>query len=98
MGAPALVVASMGTRTPTVRRSSWTGTCMVCVEMPDSPAEADTAGMRLWTVQPLVVWEQLEQLGLLFVDEIRLSTPGYVPESYRWLALQLEQRLPDYPG
>ena len=42
MGAPALVVASMGTRARTVRRSSWTGTCMVCVEMPDSPAEADT--------------------------------------------------------
>jgi hypothetical protein len=71
---------------------------MVCVEMPDSPEEADTAGMRLWTVQPLVVWEQLEQLCLLSVDETRLSTLGYVPDSYRWLVQQLKQRLPEYPG
>jgi hypothetical protein len=54
--------------------------------------------MRLWTVRPLVVWEQLQQLCLLTVDETRLSTPGYVPDSYRWLALQLEHQLPEYPG
>jgi hypothetical protein len=54
--------------------------------------------MRLWTVQPLVVWEQIQQLGLLHGDETRGLTPDYVPHSYRWLVSQLKERLPDYPG
>jgi hypothetical protein len=54
--------------------------------------------MRIWTVQPLVVWEQFQQQALLHVDETRTSTPGYVPDSYPWLAQQLKERLPQYPG
>jgi hypothetical protein len=53
---------------------------------------------RLWTVQPLVVWEQIQQHGTVHADETRFLTPGYVPHSCRWLVQQLQQRLPGYPG
>jgi hypothetical protein len=56
------------------------------------------AETRLWTIQPLEVWVQLQIHGCVHVDEFRLTTPGYVPDSYRWLVRQLEERLPNYPG
>jgi hypothetical protein len=54
--------------------------------------------MRLWTVQPLTVWEQIQQHGEVHVDEARMHTPSFVPPAYRWLVRQLEQRLTGYPG
>jgi hypothetical protein len=54
--------------------------------------------MRVWTIQPLEVWEQLRQSARVRVDEARLPYGGYVPEAYRWLTRQLAARLPDYPG
>lgn len=51
--------------------------------------------MRLWTVQPLEVWEQLQRHGALRVDETRME---YVPDCYRWLTSQLVQRIHGYPG
>lgn len=54
--------------------------------------------MRLWTVQPLDVWEQLQQKSHLHVEEDRLPYDGYIPDTYRWLVRKLIQRIPDYPG
>jgi hypothetical protein len=65
---------------------------------PDGSLQSSTTNMRLWTVQPLVVWEQFQHRALLQVDESRRSTPDYVPHSYRWLVEQLKQRIPAYPG
>lgn len=56
---------------------------------------AKPTGTRIWTVQPLEVWEQLQREGRVLVDEARME---YVPEGYRWLTAQLAQRLRDYPG
>ncbi|MFN3649814.1 MAG: DUF3841 domain-containing protein [Armatimonadota bacterium] len=54
--------------------------------------------MRLWTIQPFEVWEQLERSGELLVDEVRLSDDAYVPPAYRWLAGELGRRVSGYPG
>jgi Domain of unknown function (DUF3841) len=54
--------------------------------------------MRIWTIQPFTVWEQLQQSGQLHVDEGRLPYDGFLPEAYRWLVRQLTQMLPGYPG
>lgn len=54
--------------------------------------------MRLWTIQPFTVWEQLQQKDQLRVDEALLPYHGYVPEAYRWLMRQLAQRFPGYRG
>jgi hypothetical protein len=54
--------------------------------------------MRVWTIQPLEVWELLKQHGQLQVDEARLPYGGYVPDMYLWLTRQLSVRLPGYPG
>lgn len=54
--------------------------------------------MRLWTIQPLTVWEQLQQQEQLHVDEACLPYGGHTPERYRWLASRLTEMLPDYPG
>jgi hypothetical protein len=51
--------------------------------------------MRVWTVQPLAVWERLQHDGTVLVDE---AAVGYVPEAYGWLARQLRERVPAYPG
>jgi hypothetical protein len=52
--------------------------------------------MRVWTVQPLVVWERLERDRCLAVDPS--CYVGGVPEQYLWLAGQLRRRLPGYGG
>lgn len=54
--------------------------------------------MRVWTVQPVNVWEQLQQDGKLTVDKSRLPHNGYVPPQYHWLAEHLKNRLPEYRG
>lgn len=54
--------------------------------------------MRLWTVQPEIVWEQIQRNGTLSVDESLIAENGYIPWQYRWLAEQLKKRLPDYCG
>ena len=71
---------------------------MLCADLLDCSTQAETNYMNLWTVQPLVVWEQLQRRGSLQVDEARLMTQGYVPEAYRWLVRQLKLRIPNYPG
>ena len=55
--------------------------------------------MRIWTIQPLLVWERLQQYSVLHVDSAYYSYgEGYVPWQYLWLAEQLKNRLPGYGG
>lgn len=51
--------------------------------------------MRIWTIQPVCVWEQIQQEG----RSLALPRWDYAPhDPYRWLAAQCHQRLPVFPG
>ena len=54
--------------------------------------------MRVWTIQPLVVWERLKEAGTLCVDTACYPSDGYVPWQYPWLACRLQERVLDYRG
>ena len=54
--------------------------------------------MRIWTVQPLVVWERLKEGGTLCVDSVCYPDDGYVPWQYQWMACQLKERMPGGRG
>lgn len=54
--------------------------------------------MRLWTIQPLSVWEQIRDAGEARVDPKRWNTRGSLPPSYDWLRRQLANRLLEYEG
>ena len=54
--------------------------------------------MRVWTVQPLTVWERLTEAGTLRVDTACYPYDGYVPWQYPWMACRLQERAPDYQG
>ena len=56
------------------------------------------AKLKLWTVQPYSVWEQIRDQGEARVDPKRWSTPEFAPSSYDWLRTQLPSRLADYQG
>ena len=52
--------------------------------------------MRLWTVQPLLVWERVQSQGVLHVDP---EYTGYgTPDSYLWLVEQLKKYQRGYSG
>jgi hypothetical protein len=48
--------------------------------------------MRLWTVQPVAVWDQVRTLGRAFVDPVRADPDGWVHPQYEWLVRQLKAR------
>lgn len=52
--------------------------------------------MRVWTIQPLCVWEQLEEGGVAVVDPALRRAP--VQPSFEWLVEQLRRRLDGYEG
>ncbi len=52
--------------------------------------------VRLWTIQPVSVWEQVRRDGRVRVDPARRSTPDYIPPAHLWLNQQLKKRLPNY--
>lgn len=54
--------------------------------------------MRLWTVQPVAVWETLRSAGRIEVDRYRVHPDGWVYEQYRWIARQLRGRIPGSRG
>src|SRR5438552_1195105 len=64
--------------------------------------------MRLWTIQPRAVWEQVQRDGVAWVDERRIGEDGpyggcadfagYVPDAYRWLTNFLRQQRPGWEG
>jgi hypothetical protein len=49
--------------------------------------------MRLWTVQPVAVWEQLRADGHAVVDPARVNPEGWVHPRYAWLARELRARI-----
>jgi hypothetical protein len=49
--------------------------------------------MRLWTVQPAAVWDQLRRDGRVCVDPTRVNAKGWVHPQYAWLARQLRRRI-----
>lgn len=54
--------------------------------------------MRIWTIQPLEVWESLSAQHLLYVQPEKLKYGGYLPRSYKWLRQQLRKRMTGYLG
>jgi len=56
--------------------------------------------MRLWTIQPRAVWQQIEADGFADVDP--LTDPGWyadsTPPEYLWLVRQLKSRIAGYCG
>ena len=50
--------------------------------------------MRLWTIQHLRVWEALRERGYFRADG-RTAYHHFRP-AYRWIAGQMERRLPGY--
>lgn len=53
--------------------------------------------MRFWTVQPISVWDTLQNQGLCRVDP-KLAFDNQPPAGYVWLVEQLKRRLPGYEG
>jgi hypothetical protein len=49
--------------------------------------------MRLWTVQPVAVWQQVQETGRVCVDPSRVNPEGWVHPQYAWLANQLRTRI-----
>jgi hypothetical protein len=57
------------------------------------------ATVRLWTLQPILVWEELRQHGILYVEPIRIpEMTGDEWEPYDWLREQMALRVPGYGG
>lgn len=51
--------------------------------------------MRVWTIQPLAVWDQIETEGIAHVEPELVTIRGV---QYRWLVPQLRQRLTRFTG
>jgi hypothetical protein len=54
--------------------------------------------MRLWTVQPVAVWEGLQSAGTIRVDPAKLIREGWIHPQYSWLIWQLRYRIQDSRG
>jgi hypothetical protein len=54
--------------------------------------------MRLWTVQPAAVWQQLEADGQVWVDPGRVNGEAWIHPRYSWLVWQLRDRITDSRG
>lgn len=54
--------------------------------------------MRLWSIQPLAVWEALEasEDGKLFVDPDHEGVWQEFRTAYEWLAKEMKKRIPGY--
>jgi len=54
--------------------------------------------MRYWTIQPLSVWQTIQEQGFCLVDPALSGTNGWTPPCYLWLVEQLKRRIPSYQG
>ena len=54
--------------------------------------------VRLWTIQPMPVWEALRAAGTLYVDEGLIPWLEEYRESYDWLREQMGHRVAGYEG
>lgn len=53
--------------------------------------------VSLWTIQNLAAWRLVEERGELRADGRRLCFEDFRP-AYQWLIVQMNQRIPNYPG
>lgn len=49
--------------------------------------------MRLWTVHPTPVWDELRTNGVVHVDPFRVNAEGWIHPQYAWLSFQLRHRI-----
>lgn len=54
--------------------------------------------MKIWTIQPVAVWNDLKKAREVFVDEHCPRYRGYIPAAYQWLQKQLRLRIRGYKG
>jgi len=54
--------------------------------------------VRLWTIQPATVWNELQSRRMLCADRSNAPWRGEAPPAYEWLREQLTARLPGYTG
>lgn len=54
--------------------------------------------MRVWTVQPLLVWKRLQEAGTLRVDPTCFPYDAYIPWQYEWIAARMQERIPGHQG
>lgn len=54
--------------------------------------------LRLWTIQPRNVWDDLQRQGTLRIDPQNASFSHDLREEYDWMREQMRLRLPDYGG
>ncbi len=52
--------------------------------------------VRLWTIQPLWVWERLYEQKTLFSNPSQLEYFSDLKDDYDWMRGQMRRRLPDY--
>ncbi len=61
-------------------------------------AKARPGTVRLWTIQPLALWERLRENGTLWVDPSHEEFSKVLRAEYDWMCRQMERRLPEYEG
>ncbi len=54
--------------------------------------------MRIWTIQPSLVWATLRLKRVVHVSVDALNNGDFIPEAYRWIQTQMAIRLADYQG
>lgn len=55
----------------------------------------NASSIRLWTIQPSAVWEQIASRGTLTVDPRHAAD---LHDAYEWLRAELGRRIPGYTG
>lgn len=63
-----------------------------------SIAKAGPGTVRLWTIQPLLVWEKLREARTLWVDPADEGFSQELREEYDWMRRQMHRRMPGYKG
>lgn len=53
--------------------------------------------MILWTMQPVEVWQEIQETGVYFCDPARSSMPEFT-DMYEWLIRQMKQRIGPPPA
>ena len=53
--------------------------------------------MILWTMQPVEVWQEIQETGVYLCDPARSSMPEFT-DMYEWLIRQMEQRIGPPPA
>src|SRR5262245_44478711 len=74
-------------------RWSWWSTCVPRARPISRFDLSKGLAMRLWTVQPLAVWERLEANCRGIADPFRANPDGWAHPRYSWLAWQLRARI-----